>query len=145
MNSHETLTNNHKFLPTSLLLPYSAGKSDPGLKLRPAVQNQGIFEPAGIRLASACRLIDEIQNQGSLSLLHTISQPCGSLTKSSQAGHRVCLGKDIALVEMKSVALAVVRKFNIRVSDPNQAPQFAPGLTATVRGGLPVMVQERGD
>lgn len=62
-----------------------------------------------------------------------------------QAGHRVCLGKDIALVEMKTVALAVVRKFNIRVSDPNQAPRFAPGLTATVRGGLPVMVEEKGD
>lgn len=38
-----------------------------------------------------------------------------------------------------------VRKGNIGVSDPNQAPRFAPGLTATVSGGLPVMVRERGD
>ncbi|KAH7561213.1 hypothetical protein JRO89_XS10G0192500 [Xanthoceras sorbifolium] len=34
-------------------------------------------------------------------------------------------------------------RFNIRVADPNKAPRFAPGLTATVRGGLPVVVQER--
>lgn len=38
-----------------------------------------------------------------------------------------------------------VRKGNIGVSDSNQAPRFAPGLTATVRGSLPVMVQETGD
>ncbi|XP_050229396.1 cytochrome P450 94C1 [Mercurialis annua] len=60
-----------------------------------------------------------------------------------QAGFRVCLGKDLALVEMKSVALSVIRAFNIRVMDPNQAPRFSPGLTATVRGGLPVVIQER--
>nr|QKK82625.1 cytochrome P450 94C1 [Zanthoxylum armatum] len=59
-----------------------------------------------------------------------------------QAGRRVCLGKEMALVEMKTVALSVVRNFNIRVKYPHQSPRFAPGLTATVRGGLPVMVQE---
>ncbi|XP_057956370.1 cytochrome P450 94C1 [Malania oleifera] len=60
-----------------------------------------------------------------------------------QAGLRVCLGKEMALVEMKSVALALIRRFYIRVESPGRAPQFAPGLTATVRGGLPVWVQER--
>lgn len=61
-----------------------------------------------------------------------------------QAGQRVCLGKEMAVVEMKCVVLAIIRRFDIRVADPNQAPRFAPGLTATVRGGLPVLVQERG-
>ncbi|XVE79283.1 hypothetical protein DITRI_Ditri14bG0045400 [Diplodiscus trichospermus] len=61
-----------------------------------------------------------------------------------QAGLRVCLGKEMALVEMKCVVLAIIRRFNIRLADPNQAPRFAPGLTATVRGGLPILVQERG-
>ncbi|XWS28594.1 hypothetical protein CRYUN_Cryun25bG0083800 [Craigia yunnanensis] len=61
-----------------------------------------------------------------------------------QAGQRVCLGKEMALVEMKSVVLAIIRRFKIQVADPNQAPRFAPGLTATVRGGLPILVQERG-
>ncbi|XP_022753767.1 cytochrome P450 94C1-like [Durio zibethinus] len=61
-----------------------------------------------------------------------------------QAGQRVCLGKEMALVDMKCVVLAIIRRYNIRVADPNQAPRFAPGLTATVRGGLPILVQKRG-
>lgn len=60
-----------------------------------------------------------------------------------QAGVRVCLGKDLALVEMKCVAAALVRRFDIRVVGPDQEPRFAPGLTATFRGGLPVKVYER--
>ncbi|KAB1227273.1 Cytochrome P450 94C1 [Morella rubra] len=60
-----------------------------------------------------------------------------------QAGLRVCLGKEMALVEIRSVVLAILQRFDIRVADPNQAPRFVPGLTATVRGGLPVLVQER--
>lgn len=59
------------------------------------------------------------------------------------AGFRVCLGKEMALVEMKSVALQMIRSFNVRVVDPDQPPRFSPGLTATVRGGLPVLIQER--
>ncbi|XP_031283490.1 cytochrome P450 94C1 [Pistacia vera] len=62
-----------------------------------------------------------------------------------QGGLRVCLGKEMALVEMRSVALAMVRQFKVRLVEPNQSPRFAPGLTATMRGGLPVMVQQRRD
>ena len=60
-----------------------------------------------------------------------------------QAGVRVCLGKDLALMEMKSVVVALVRRFDIRVAQPDQEPRFAPGLTATLRGGFPVRVCER--
>ncbi|OIT22949.1 PREDICTED: cytochrome P450 94C1-like [Nicotiana attenuata] len=60
-----------------------------------------------------------------------------------QGGLRVCLGKDLAIVEMKSVALALIRQFDFQVVAKEQTPRFMPGLTATVRGGLPVMVQER--
>ncbi|CAN0900469.1 Cytochrome P450 94C1 [Linum grandiflorum] len=60
-----------------------------------------------------------------------------------QGGHRVCLGKEMAIVEMKSVILAVVTRFNVRVADPGQEQMFSPGLTATVRGGLKVVVQRR--
>ncbi|KAK3408189.1 hypothetical protein EUGRSUZ_J00477 [Eucalyptus grandis] len=60
-----------------------------------------------------------------------------------QAGVRVCLGKEMALVEMKSVALALVRRFDVRVADGHRGPRFAPGLTATIRGGLPVEIEER--
>lgn len=60
-----------------------------------------------------------------------------------QGGVRVCLGKDLAIVEMKSVALALLRQFDFLVCAKDQTPKFMPGLTATVRGGLPIMVQER--
>nr|GMD12617.1 cytochrome P450 94C1-like [Ipomoea batatas]GMD16051.1 cytochrome P450 94C1-like [Ipomoea batatas] len=61
-----------------------------------------------------------------------------------QAGPRVCLGKDMALVEMKSVAVALIRAFDIEVAcEPCQTPRYAPGLTATVRGGLPVRITDR--
>ncbi|XP_057752444.1 cytochrome P450 94C1-like [Arachis stenosperma] len=60
-----------------------------------------------------------------------------------QAGVRVCLGKDLALMEIKSIAAAMLRRFDVRVVGPNTEPCFAPGLTATVRGGLPVQVTQR--
>ncbi|KAL3518509.1 hypothetical protein ACH5RR_021098 [Cinchona calisaya] len=61
-----------------------------------------------------------------------------------QGGLRVCLGKDIALVEMKSIALSLIRQFDVQVIVPtSHSPRFMPGLTASVRGGLQVQIQER--
>ncbi|PHT30097.1 Cytochrome 94C1 [Capsicum baccatum] len=60
-----------------------------------------------------------------------------------QGGVRVCLGKDLAIAEMKTLALAMIRQFDFQVVSKDQTPKFMPGLTATVRGGLPIMVQER--
>ncbi|KAL2481649.1 Cytochrome [Abeliophyllum distichum] len=60
-----------------------------------------------------------------------------------QAGVRVCLGKEMALVELKSVALSLLRTFRIELAQPHPTPRFSPGLTATFRGGLPVLVQPR--
>ncbi|KAK4440626.1 cytochrome [Sesamum alatum] len=60
-----------------------------------------------------------------------------------QAGRRVCLGKEMAVVEMKTVALSLIRRFDIQVAMPGRAPIFMPGLTATLRGGLPIVVRER--
>ncbi|KAF5198126.1 Cytochrome p450 [Thalictrum thalictroides] len=60
-----------------------------------------------------------------------------------QAGLRVCLGKEMALVEMKCVVLSLIRRFQIKPTEPSLAPKFAPGLTATIRGGLPVRVIDR--
>ncbi|KAL3530409.1 hypothetical protein ACH5RR_009731 [Cinchona calisaya] len=59
-----------------------------------------------------------------------------------QGGLRVCLGKDIALVEMKSIALSLIRQFDIKVdmSMSRTTPRFVPGLTASVRGGLQRLV-----
>ncbi|WRX25182.1 Cytochrome P450 - like 10 [Theobroma cacao] len=57
-----------------------------------------------------------------------------------QAGFRVCLGKEMALVELKSVALSLVRRFQIELVAPHRTPRFSPGLTATFSGGLPVLL-----
>ncbi|WOH06162.1 hypothetical protein DCAR_0625585 [Daucus carota subsp. sativus] len=60
-----------------------------------------------------------------------------------QAGVRVCLGKEMALLELKSVILCLLRCFDIQLSCPTQMPRFSPGLTATFSGGLPVLIRER--
>ncbi|XP_057505853.1 cytochrome P450 94C1-like [Actinidia eriantha] len=63
-----------------------------------------------------------------------------------QAGLRVCLGKEMALVKLKTVALSLLRRFHIKLAVPDdRGLQFSPGLTATLRGGLPVLIQERKD
>nr|XP_016445783.1 PREDICTED: cytochrome P450 94C1-like [Nicotiana tabacum] len=60
-----------------------------------------------------------------------------------QAGLRVCLGKEMALVEIKSVALSFLRRFHVELVHPSHhTPRFSPGLTASFRGGLPVFVRE---
>ncbi|KAL6640422.1 hypothetical protein ACP70R_021545 [Stipagrostis hirtigluma subsp. patula] len=62
-----------------------------------------------------------------------------------QAGLRVCLGKELAVTEMKAVAVAVVRAFDVEVVGENGgaacAPKFVSGLTASIRGGLPVRIR----
>ncbi|CAA2971335.1 cytochrome P450 94C1-like [Olea europaea subsp. europaea] len=60
-----------------------------------------------------------------------------------QAGVRVCLGKEMALVELKSVALSLLRRFRIELAQPQTTPKFSPGLTATFKGGVPVLVRQR--
>ncbi|GKU91589.1 hypothetical protein SLEP1_g5445 [Rubroshorea leprosula] len=60
-----------------------------------------------------------------------------------QAGIRVCLGKELALVEMKMVALSVIRKFDIELVAPPATLRFDLGLTAMIRGGIEVVVKKR--
>ncbi|KAF6166033.1 hypothetical protein GIB67_012930 [Kingdonia uniflora] len=59
------------------------------------------------------------------------------------AGQRVCLGKEMALVDMKIVALSLIRRFKIEIADPKWKPKFAPGLAASMKGGLPIVIRER--
>ncbi|KAJ9536098.1 hypothetical protein OSB04_un000724 [Centaurea solstitialis] len=61
-----------------------------------------------------------------------------------QAGFRVCLGKEMALMEMKTVVMGILPRFKLRVvnSDGGEL-RFEPGLTATVKNGLPIIVGER--
>lgn len=60
-----------------------------------------------------------------------------------QAGLRVCLGQELAIMECKAVVAAVVKGFSIQPLGRDRPIKFSPGLTATVRGGLPAVVRQR--
>uniref|UniRef100_A0A453DB11 Cytochrome P450 n=1 Tax=Aegilops tauschii subsp. strangulata TaxID=200361 RepID=A0A453DB11_AEGTS len=81
-----------------------------------------------------------------------LTGPGGSFAPASlykypvfQAGLRVCLGKELAITEMKAVGVAVVKAFDVEVVGENGrsgwAPTFVPGLTASISGGLPVRIK----
>ncbi|TXG54867.1 hypothetical protein EZV62_020123 [Acer yangbiense] len=59
-----------------------------------------------------------------------------------QAGPRVCLGKEMAFIQMKYVVASVLRRFEIRPVRSDQ-PVFVPLLTAHMAGGLKVSVRQR--
>ncbi|KAG1369663.1 cytochrome P450 94C1 [Cocos nucifera] len=60
-----------------------------------------------------------------------------------QGGIRVCLGKEMALMEMKAVIVSMVPRFDVRVLDEGRSLKFAPGLSASIDGGLPAQVRRR--
>lgn len=60
-----------------------------------------------------------------------------------QGGVRVCLGKEMSLMEMQITSLSLIRRFDVRVVNPSQTLRFSPGLTANVSGGLPAVVRRR--
>lgn len=61
-----------------------------------------------------------------------------------QGGPRVCLGKEMAIMEMKTVVVSVLRRFDVEAVDGGELrPKFAAGLTASLAGGLPVRVSRR--
>lgn len=59
-----------------------------------------------------------------------------------QAGPRVCLGKEMAFVQMKYVVASILSRFEIRVVSPEK-PVFVPLLTAHMAGGLKVLLSKR--
>ena len=59
-----------------------------------------------------------------------------------QAGPRVCLGKEMAFIQMKYVVASILRRFEIRPAGSNR-PVFVPLLTAHMAGGFKVVVRKR--
>ncbi|XP_022755994.1 cytochrome P450 94B3-like [Durio zibethinus] len=59
-----------------------------------------------------------------------------------QAGPRVCLGKEMAFIQMKYVVASILRRFEIRPLRRDQ-PGFVPHLTSHMAGGLKVLVRRR--
>ncbi|KAL9247518.1 hypothetical protein vseg_020944 [Gypsophila vaccaria] len=60
-----------------------------------------------------------------------------------QAGPRVCLGKEMAFLQMKYVVASVISRFDFELVSVD-APAFVPLLTAHMAGGLKVRVKEIG-
>ncbi|GFQ06027.1 cytochrome p450 94c1 [Phtheirospermum japonicum] len=60
-----------------------------------------------------------------------------------QAGLRVCLGKEMAIEEMKCVAVSLLREYHVELVGFQGPARFSPGLTATYRDGLRVLIRRR--
>ncbi|XP_022871613.1 cytochrome P450 94B3-like [Olea europaea var. sylvestris] len=59
-----------------------------------------------------------------------------------QAGPRVCLGKEMALIQMKYVVASILRRFEF-LPENSDRPIFVPLLTAYMAGGFNVRVRRR--
>ncbi|KAL8150293.1 hypothetical protein V2J09_020101 [Rumex salicifolius] len=61
-----------------------------------------------------------------------------------QAGPRVCLGKEMALLQMKRMAAAIIRRFRVVPAvEEGFEPVLLPYLTAVMEGGFPVAFVNR--
>ncbi|CAH9134795.1 unnamed protein product [Cuscuta epithymum] len=59
-------------------------------------------------------------------------------------GARMCLGKEMAYIQMKSIAAAVLERFEMNVMlEKGKVPGFVLSLTLRMKGGLPVMLRDR--
>lgn len=61
------------------------------------------------------------------------------------AGPRICLGKDMAYIQMKSIVASLLERFVIDVQDKDRCPEHVLSLTLRMKGGLPVKVSDRCD
>ncbi|XP_077211394.1 cytochrome P450 CYP94D108-like [Tasmannia lanceolata] len=59
------------------------------------------------------------------------------------AGPRMCLGKEMAYIQMKSIAACVIERFEIEVEGKGHCPEQILSLTLRMKGGLPLKVKER--
>ncbi|KAI4330557.1 hypothetical protein MLD38_028836 [Melastoma candidum] len=58
-------------------------------------------------------------------------------------GPRLCLGKDLAFIQMKSIAAAVMERFVMEAEEEVEFPQHLLSLTLRMKGGLKVRVSPR--
>ncbi|BAF06466.1 Os01g0803800, partial [Oryza sativa Japonica Group] len=60
------------------------------------------------------------------------------------AGPRMCLGKEMAYIQMKSIVASVLERFSLRYAGGEGHPGFVLWLTLRMKGGLPMQVTTRG-
>ncbi|KAI3514596.1 hypothetical protein L1887_13143 [Cichorium endivia] len=63
-----------------------------------------------------------------------------------QAGPRVCLGKEMAFLQMKRVVAGVLRRFRVvPAADDLVDPVYVSSFTAKMKGGFPVRIEVRNE
>ncbi|KAI7991678.1 Cytochrome P450 94A2 [Camellia lanceoleosa] len=63
-----------------------------------------------------------------------------------QAGPRICLGKEMAFLQMKRVVSGVLRRFSVvPVFEKRVEPEFISYLTSKMKGGFPVRIEEMAE
>ncbi|OVA05298.1 Cytochrome P450 [Macleaya cordata] len=61
-----------------------------------------------------------------------------------QAGPRICLGKEMAFLQMKMVVVGILRQFRVvPAKEDGFEPVFVSYLTSKMKGGFPVKIQVR--
>jgi cytochrome P450 len=59
------------------------------------------------------------------------------------AGPRMCLGKEMAYIQMKSIAACVLERFSFKFVGGGERPGLVLSLTLRMQGGLPMKVVTR--
>ncbi|KAI3900123.1 hypothetical protein MKW98_001023 [Papaver atlanticum] len=61
------------------------------------------------------------------------------------AGPRICLGKELGFLEMKMVAVEILRRFKVvpAANGDDSAPVFVSYGTAKMKGGFPIKIEKR--
>ncbi|KAF8388192.1 hypothetical protein HHK36_026858 [Tetracentron sinense] len=63
-----------------------------------------------------------------------------------QAGPRICIGKDMAFLQMKRVVSGVLRQYRVvPATEEGFKPVFISYLTSKMKGGFPVRIEERAE
>ena len=60
-------------------------------------------------------------------------------------GSRTCIGMRFGLLEVRTIAAAILDRFRLELADPELVPSIRQMPTLSPRGGLPVVVSERVD
>ncbi|KAM4116086.1 hypothetical protein ACB094_02G024300 [Castanea mollissima] len=61
-----------------------------------------------------------------------------------QAGPGICLGRDMAYIQMKSIAASMMERFEMDVKSKGKVPEYLLAFTLRMKlGGLPLMVRKR--
>ncbi|KAL3531254.1 hypothetical protein ACH5RR_010576 [Cinchona calisaya] len=67
-----------------------------------------------------------------------------AMGRVEEAGPRICLGKEMAFLQMKRVVAGVLRRFRVvPAMEEGVEPVFMACLTSKMKGGLPVRIVER--